>query len=119
MNKNILKYSLSVMIFLSVSTIRSYASEPFVVRPNIKTDSVNTSVNIFTDLARKDIFDRVRKQAEREQMLDRLSRQPSDFPEVFHNAKEEYLWNERAKAQDEQEDYQRRLSEKNQNASKQ
>ena len=36
---------------------------------------------------------------EREKLLDKLSRVPSDFPEFFSNAKEEFLWREKVKSQ--------------------
>ncbi|MBS1526627.1 MAG: hypothetical protein JST19_13305 [Bacteroidetes bacterium] len=74
----------------------------------MKADTVKNNIDAFnTDIQRSTLD----KQKEREQLLDKLSKMPADFPEVFSNAKEEYLWKEKVKA--DQEEFERHVREMN------
>ncbi|HVS93020.1 MAG TPA: hypothetical protein VHE59_13345 [Mucilaginibacter sp.] len=111
MKKIILKYGFLFAVGLIGSAAVANATQP--VRPinRIKTDTVKSNINVFNIDVQKGEFDKMQKQREREQLLDKLSKMPADFPEVFSNAKDEYLWKEKVKA--DQEEFERHVREMN------
>ncbi|MBS1503177.1 MAG: hypothetical protein JST32_14000 [Bacteroidetes bacterium] len=111
MKKIILKYSFLFAVVLIGSTIVAKAARPVRNIDRLKTDTVKNNVNGFNTGMQKSELDKMQKQKQREQLLDKLSKMPADFPEVFSNAKDEYLWKEKVKA--DQEEFERHVREMN------
>lgn len=96
-----LKYCLIVIALLTVNHAKASAKaacrsmgKEFVI-----FDTLETKVYKETEDIKNQVFHKLTAAFEREKLLDKLSKIPSDFPEFFLNAKEEYLWREKEKAQ--------------------
>ncbi|HVW15937.1 MAG TPA: hypothetical protein VHB54_19050 [Mucilaginibacter sp.] len=98
MKKIILKYSFLFTMGLIASTIVAKAAQPVSHVNRLKTDTVKNTINGINTGMQKNTLYNMQKQEQRAQLLDKLSKMPADFPEVFSNAKEEYLWKEKVKA---------------------
>jgi hypothetical protein len=103
------KYSFLLAAAFIGSSMLAKAGQPVGHNSGAKIDTTVNLNDNFNFSTKKNVIAKVEKQKEREQLLDKLSKMPADFPEVFSNAKEEYLWKEKVKA--DQDGYDRRAKE--------
>ena len=114
MKTNILGICLLVALIASGSHAGASVYKPTNRIYSTKSDTTKSGEYSYQADIRKGAISKTNRQEDREKMLERLSKKPSDFPEVFSNAKEEYLWQEKAKV--EQAAYEKHIKEINQPA---
>jgi len=116
--KNNMKTNILGLCILLIAIVASGS----VARANVNkaasaiyTTGADTSKNAgykYQVYVRKAAVNNSAKASDREDLLKQLSKKPAEFTEVFSNAKEEYLWHEKVKA--EQDEYERHVKELNQ-----
>lgn len=68
-----------------------------ILRKSADTSSANESYKNITSV-QKNVLAKQEQAFQRAELLDKLSKQPAENPEIFSNAKEEYLYFEKARA---------------------
>ncbi len=109
-NKNI-KLNIYLICFLAAITTVLCAAK--VQAKSLITDKICAKITADTSASdsyknvagiQQNVFNKEGRALQRLQLLDKLSKQPAENPEVFSNAREEYLYFEKAKAELEEHD---------------
>lgn len=109
-NKNIKLHACFICVFLALTTMlfaaksqaKCLMGSKTYAKISADTSSNNSYKNVTT--VQRNILSKEERALERLQLLDRLSKQPAENPEAFSNAREEYLYFEKARADLEEHD---------------